>query len=497
MSEEKKGEQTTGIETLAKQYVAWEPHEPFRKQVETALSAKDSALLVQMFGKRIAFGTAGLRAKMAGGYAYMNDLVIIQTSQGLCKYVDKHITNGKKKGVIIGYDGRHNSKRFAEIAATVFKDYGFHIYFFNRYAATPLVPVGILQLKCACGIVVTASHNPKDDNGFKVAKKQNKTNPKNCQSALRIHNITKVYWENGAQIIPPHDEGIAACIEENLKPWKHYEPFALDKDTDQKEIDITERVGDAYFSEIASRYCYHKDENKDTKLKVTYTAMHGVGTHWITKAYKAFDLPDFIPVKEQIDPDPDFSTVKFPNPEEGAGALSLAIKTADANDSPLIIGIFKKFFLYLLYAYIYLYNFFFVYYVNAGQKKIYKQTKKKKANDPDADRLAIAEKMKNKKEWKIFNGNEIAILLSDWAFVNYMKRHPKADVSKLVMIASTVSSKYLQSYATKNGFHFEDTLTGFKWMGNKAVDMIHDGYVFLFAFEVEIGFLIGDLSFDK
>jgi len=97
----------------------------------------------------------------------------------------------------------------------------------------------------------------------------------------------------------------------------------------------------------------------------------------------------------------------------------------------------------------------------------------------------------------MFNGNEIAILLSDWAFVNHMKRYPKQDVSKLVMIASTVSSKYLQSYATKNGFHFEDTLTGFKWMGNKAVEMVNNGYVFLFAFEVEIGFIIGDLTFDK
>lgn len=423
------------IMDAAKQYVEWEPNEQFRSQVSEAIKKKDDNLLKKMFEKRIAFGTAGLRSKMYGGYAYMNDLVIIQTSQGLAEYCIENIKDAKSRGLIIGYDGRHNSKRFAEITASVFSSYGYKIYMFNRFAATPLIPYGLLQLKCAVGIVITASHNPKLDNGYKV------------------------YWENGAQIIPPHDDGIATSILNNLKPKKNYDYFVLEKIKDEKlkkQVDITDIVSNSYFEEIGKRYSYFKKDNEKIDWKVTYTPMHGVGGHWITKAFQVFNLPKFIPVKEQYEPDPEFSTVEFPNPEEGAGALKLAMQTANQNKSPLII-----------------------------------------ANDPDADRLAIAEVNKNGNDWKILNGNEIALLLSDWTLTNYLANNPNCDTSKLFMLASTVSSKFLASMAKHHGFIFRDTLTGFKWMGNTAVEMVSQGYTFLFAYEVEIGFLIGDSSYDK
>jgi len=166
-------------------------------------------------------------------------------------------------------------------------------------------------------------------------------------------------------------------------------------------------------------------------------------------------LPPYIPTKDQIDPDPEFPTVKFPNPEEGKGALALSMKTAEASGSNLIL-----------------------------------------ANDPDADRLAVAERDPTTGQWTIFNGNQIAALFADWVWLNYVKRHPN-DRVKPFMLASTVSSKFLAAMARKEGFEFHDTLTGFKWMGNVAADLISKGHTFLFAYEVEIGFLHGDLSLDK
>jgi len=176
----------------------------------------------------------------------------------------------------------------------------------------------------------------------------------------------------------------------------------------------------------------------------------------MVKAFNAFSLPPFIPVKEQIDPDPEFPTVDFPNPEEGKGAFTLAMKTADKENIRIIL-----------------------------------------ATDPDSDRLAIAEKDQKTNEWRIFTGNQIGILFADYIWTHYRKQNPNADPSKCMMAASTVSSKMVKAMAKKEGFQFVGTLSGFKWMGNVAADFEARGHKFLFAYEVEIGFLIGNLSLDK
>jgi len=384
-------------------------------------------LLESRMLKRIAFGTAGLRSRMAGGNACMNDLVVIQASQGLATCVAETVKDAKTRGVVIGYDARYNSTRFAQYTAAVFLDLGFKVYLYSRTVGTPLVPFGVSHLKAAAGIMVTASHNPKDDNGYKV------------------------YWENGAQIIPPHDRNIAAAIDANLAPWKEYK---FDP-SNELIVDQTDELVNLYMTQIGENYCWERESNKNSKLKITYTAMHGVGTPYVKQAFESFGLPPFIPVAEQVEEDPDFSTVEFPNPEEGKGALKLAIETADREDSPIIL-----------------------------------------ANDPDADRLAVAEKQPDG-EWYIFKGNEIAALFADWVWKNYVKQNPDADRSKACMCFSTVSSQFLRSMAAVEGFTCVDTLTGFKWMGNTAYDMIQKGFTFLFAYEIEIGFLIGDISLDK
>lgn len=188
-----------------------------------------------------------------------------------------------------------------------------------------------------------------------------------------------------------------------------------------------------------------------------FLAMHGVGYKYSKLVFEAFNHKPFIPVKQQIEPDPEFPTVKFPNPEEGKSALNLAIETANANNSTLIV-----------------------------------------ANDPDADRLAIAEKQQNN-EWKILNGNEIGALLGWWLWHNFKnqgktKAIPPSDV---YMLYSTVSSNILRAIAEAEGFNCEDTLTGFKWMGNRSIELIKQGKTVLFAFEEAIGFMCGVNVLDK
>lgn len=378
------------------------------------------------------FGTAGLRSRMGAGYSMMNDLTIIQTGQGFLQYLQKQFGEKlNKNGVIIGHDARHNSHRFARLTANIFLRANVPVYLFRQITPTPFVPYGILKYKCCAGVMVTASHNPKEDNGYKV------------------------YFDNGAQIIPPHDKGIAESILANLVPRD--ESWDIENvDSHSLRKDPFDEVYSGYFNDL-KKHCHFSDLNAKTPLVFTYTAMHGVGYQFSIESFKTFNLKPFIPVKEQIEPDPEFPTVKFPNPEEGKSSLNLAIKTANENNSTIII-----------------------------------------ANDPDADRLAVAEKNSNG-EWKIFNGNEIGALLGWWMWDNFKRAHKSSfendkDFAKnAYMLYSTVSSSVLSSIAEKEGFNSEDTLTGFKWMGNRAHDLLKDNKHVVFSFEEAIGFMCGKL----
>jgi len=416
------------ITNLVNQWMKWDKNPKNRKEIEDLVSSGNEKELTKRLAERIQFGTAGLRGPMQAGFACMNDLTVIQASQGLCVYMEKNVENVKNKGIVIGFDGRHNSKTFAELAAATFISKGIVVYKISQLSATPLVPFVVTLKGCAAGIMVTASHNPKDDNGYKV------------------------YWSNGAQIVSPIDSGVAKCINENLEPW-NIDYSALLKTPLLK--DPTDDINVHYFKAILEKCCYHREENKKSKMDIVFTAMHGVGKHWVARAFETFGLPPYIPVKEQIEADPDFPTVAFPNPEEGKGALLLAMKTADAHNVRLII-----------------------------------------ANDPDSDRLAVAEKLPNG-EWKIFTGNEIGILLGHWVWTQYKTKHPKVEPENCVVLNSTVSSKMLKAMADKEGLTYEETLTGFKWLGNKAEEFIKAGKHFLFAFEEAIGFMVSDVCLDN
>ncbi|KAI8075213.1 hypothetical protein BC940DRAFT_230269 [Gongronella butleri] len=364
---------------------------------------------------------------MEAGFSRMNDLTVLQASQGLAMYVEQHVANAKSRGVVVGHDHRHHSLNFAKLTAAAFLKRGFKVWYYQDLVHTPLVPYTIKKLKAAAGVMITASHNPKDDNGYKV------------------------YWENACQIIPPHDEGIAASIEANLEPWAW--DYDLVGTSDLSADPAKEGVIDAYFEELAA-LSTHTADNAQTNLRFVYTAMHGVGTPFAQRAFEAFKLPPFVLVNEQIQPDPDFPTVAFPNPEEGKGSLSLAMKTAEQHNIPLIL-----------------------------------------ANDPDADRLAIAERQPSG-EWVILSGNQIGAILGAASFQNAVREQGK-DPKKLAMVASTVSSKFLERMGEVEGFRFEESLTGFKWIGNRSMQLEQEGYDVIFAFEEAIGFTCGHIVKDK
>ncbi|XP_017147529.2 LOW QUALITY PROTEIN: phosphoglucomutase-2 [Drosophila miranda] len=422
------------LDDQIRKWIRWDRCPSTYCQIMDAVKNQDWETLRKRLCNRITFGTAGLRACMRAGFDSMNELVVIQAAQGLCEYIKTQYPNSedwKEKAVVFGYDGRYNSQRFAELSAVVFLNNGFRVYLFQRLVATPFVPYTILRLGCLAGVMVTASHNPKEDNGYKV------------------------YWTNGAQIIPPHDAGIQQSIMDNLEPKP--------ESWDETALCCSDFLDDPYDAVVPFYYdaikrsfsCQLLEMNGTCQISFTYTAMHGVGYPYVKQAFEKVRLKPFIPVVEQVEADPDFPTTLMPNPEEGKTSLQLSIQTAKQNKSEIIL-----------------------------------------ANDPDADRLAVAEIGENG-NYSLFTGNKLGALLGWWSLQNYKSRNPDADVSKCAMIASTVSSKILGSMAKEEDFEFYETLTGFKWMGNKAIELQQAGKTVLFAFEEAIGFMVGTTVLDK
>ncbi|CAJ1397393.1 unnamed protein product [Effrenium voratum] len=411
--------------TWAELWASWDPNEATR----AALLAESPGSLRKLLGARLEFGTAGLRGPMGLGSAQMNDLVVLQTTQGVCAYLESRLGEAAPRRVCVGFDHRAGagctSRSFALQVAKVFLQRGFDVWLYRDFVATPLVPWAMERRGCCCGVMITASHNPKLDNGYKL------------------------YWSNCAQIIPPHDAKVAALIEENLEPWS------------QEALEVLEHprckdpVGEGLLEDYFHSLRRLKSAAPGKDLPVVYTAMHGVGRPFVERAFEAFGHRRPQVVAEQGDPDPEFPTVAFPNPEEGKGALALAFDLAAASGCDLVL-----------------------------------------ANDPDADRLAAAERQPGG-AWHVFTGNELGALLGHWAWRLWRQSHPDQSPDKVCMVASTVSSKFLGRVAATEGFRFVETLTGFKWMGSKSGSLRDQGFEVIFAFEEAIGFCVGDLVKDK
>ncbi|KXS94290.1 hypothetical protein AC578_6791 [Pseudocercospora eumusae] len=411
------------IESLAQQWLSQDKDENTKLEIEQLLRDSNHVELELRLRKRIAFGTAGLRASMKAGFAFMNSLTVLQASQGLADYILAQTTSGSHESpsIVVGYDARYNSDKFARLAAAIFLEKGFTVLWFAQLVHTPMVPFAVTHYGAAAGVMVTASHNPKNDNGYKV------------------------YWSNGSQIIPPHDIGIAAAIDQvqEIATW------------DASLVDSHKSVRNV-FSDAAKSYLDHVRElvwplpTVEQAMPFTYTPMHGVGLKFMKQiAYMLWFTTSMREVAAQAQPDPEFPTVPFPNPEE-KGALDLAIQESSRNHTDIIL-----------------------------------------ANDPDADRFSVAQRL-SRGQYHQFTGNQIGILFASHVYETYT-----GDKSKLAMLASTVSSRMLASMAAKEGFHFQDTLTGFKWLGNVAQDLKKHGYEPAFAFEEAIGFMFPSVVWDK
>jgi phosphomannomutase len=456
----------------------------------SATAAAAAAELCKLFPadplQRISFGTAGLRGPMVPGPLGMNDLVVVQAAQGLAKYcLEQHhrqdstlsasslsssSTGENKLCAVVGYDHRANpslhlsSLSFALLTALVFIEAGMECFLLDGFVATPLVPFALSQLqggtssssasilpwKAVVGIMITASHNPKQDAGYKV------------------------YWNDGCQIRSPVDQGIAASIQRNLRPWKdyretwkcrHQSDTTSDNNCDpclglsrKKE---TQEMIQAYFAAIKVSGLYTGQAQKHFNSivhapKFCYTAMHGVGHHFAKTCFQqTFGLPPFESVPEQQEPDPSFPTVAFPNPEE-RGALDLAMQHAQRHNCNIVL-----------------------------------------ANDPDADRLAVAEYDPTSKKWTTFTGDQIGVMLGHWLWTQ-LGSSKQDDSRPVSMCMSTVSSKMLAEIGRREGFHVEETLTGFKWIGSRAASLqTSEGYRNIFCYEEAIGFCCGNVIFDK
>ncbi|KAL0569810.1 hypothetical protein V5O48_012155 [Marasmius crinis-equi] len=415
-------------------------NEQTREEIQRLLDKGDTDELESRLRNRIEFGTAGLRGKMEAGWARMNglsfyndtlskcnaespkDLIIIQASQGLCRYVMENVQDARSRGVVIGHDHRHNSERWAKLTAAAFINKGMKVYLHRGLVHTPLVPFSVKRLNASCGVMITASHNPKDDNGYKV------------------------YWENAVQIIEPHDKGISDAIKSNLDP----QTWSIESSESSPDcLDVTQEMKDAYFTSLDSfRLPSYKP---GTGVSFVNTSMHGVGHAFVNTAFERFGI-SFKSVTEQQSPNPDFPTVRYPNPEE-KGALDLALATANRVRANYVL-----------------------------------------AQDPDADRFAAAEKQPNG-EWATFTGDQLGVVFAGHVFDAY--RASGKPVDKLAMVASTVSSKMVEAIAKREGFKFVDCLTGFKYIGNTALDLVRQGYEAPFGYEEAIGFMFGSEIRDK
>ena len=373
--------------SLAKNWAEHDPDTKTKQQVLDLIKDNDIDKLTSLFSGDLEFGTAGLRSEIGPGQSRMNRAVVIRATYGLCQYLLNKYPNKKPK-LIVGNDARHMSDHFAQDVCGVAVSLGLEVFRLPSNLPTPVLAFGVRHIGADAGVMITASHNPPQDNGYKV------------------------YDHLGAGIIPPMDKEIAQLIKSA--------PMAdeIKLVTGWNEIDITTQYHQRAAQLVNNNY---------GQIKVAFTPMHGVGQETFDACMKEAGFNPSINVAEQTKPDPDFPTVSFPNPEE-PGAMDLLLALAQTIDADVAI-----------------------------------------ANDPDADRCAVA--VPEKGNWKVLSGDELGFLLAWWMI----------EKSKLTnvplrgqMVASIVSSSLVPKMAQAHGLKGASTLTGVKWMGH--LDELIFGY---------------------
>lgn len=378
------------------------------------------------FYKELEFGTAGLRGVVGVGLNRMNKYTVGRATQGLANYILKEGT--QDKGVVISYDSRHMSKEFSELTALCLNANGIKTYVFKELRPVPELSFAVRKLGATAGVMITASHNPPEYNGYKV------------------------YWDDGAQIVPPKDKEIIDEVNRT--------EFADIKTINKEEAingglytEIAENVDKDFIDTLKSLVLNQDAINKQQKnLKIVYTPLHGTGAYPVKRLLNELGFENIYVVPEQEKPDGDFPTVDFPNPED-PNAFKLALELANKVDADLVL-----------------------------------------ANDPDADRIGMYARIE-KGNYQYFTGNMTALLIAEYELSQRAKRGMIPENS--AFITTIVSSDMAKAIANYYNVKVYETLTGFKWIGQKIREFENTGEIFQFGYEESYGCLISPHARDK
>ena len=391
-----------------------------QSEVERMLKASDPTELIDSFYNDLEFGTGGLRGIMGAGSNRMNIYTVGAATQGFANYINKMCTDKQEKSVCIGHDCRHNSRYFAETTAAIFSANGITAYLFESLRPTPEMSFAIRELGCCGGVIITASHNPKEYNGYKA------------------------YWNDGSQIVPPHDKNVieevkkvkAADIKFTAVPEKIK---SLGEDFDKKFLDVVKTLS---LSPDAIK--------RQHDLKIVFTPLHGTTYKLVPESLRNWGFTNINTVPEQMIPDGDFPTVASANPEEPA-AFKMALDKAREIDADLAM-----------------------------------------ACDPDGDRIGIAVK-DDRGEWILLNGNQTNIIFT-W-YIILRKKQLGLLKGNEYTIKTIVTTELIKDIAEKNGIPCYDVYTGFKWIADMIRKKGAEGYIG--AGEESFGFMPGSFTRDK
>ena len=392
-----------------------------QKAVRDMLAAEDKTDLIESFYRELEFGTGGLRGIMGAGSNRMNIYTVGMATQGFANYLKKNFADRTSISVVVCHDCRNNSRLFAETVADIFSANGIKAYLFDDMRPTPECSFAIRYLKCQAGVNVTASHNPREYNGYKA------------------------YWEDGAQVLSPHDTGI---IDEVNKVTVADVKFNGNKDL----IEIIGEEVDKVYLDMIKEICIDPDVIQRQKdLKIVYTPLHGTGMTMIPRCLKYWGFENVHCVKEQMVKSGDFPTVVSPNPENGE-ALTLALRDAKEINADIVM-----------------------------------------ASDPDADRVGMACK-NDKGEWILINGNQTCLLFLYYIITNRKATGKMKDTDFIVK--TIVTTEMIKKIADKQGIEMRDCYTGFKWIA-REIALSEGKQQYIGGGEESYGFLAQDFVRDK
>lgn len=416
--------------TWRKSYERWKQTENLDLELKERLIELegDEQALEDCFYKDLEFGTGGMRGEIGAGTNRMNIYTVRKASAGFAAYISQQGEEAKKRGVVIAYDSRHKSPEFAMEAAKTLATQGIQTYVFDELRPTPELSFAVRQLNAYGGIVVTASHNPPEYNGYKV------------------------YGDDGGQL-PPKEADI---VIEQVNAIENELTITVDEENKLKEKGLIKIIGediDKVYTEKLTSISVHPELSEEVDVKVVFTPLHGTANKPVRRGLEALGYKNVTVVKEQELPDPNFSTVASPNPEEHA-AFEYAIKLGEEQNADILI-----------------------------------------ATDPDADRLGIAVKNEQGK-YTVLTGNQTGALLLHYLLSEKKKQGILPENG--VVLKTIVTSEIGRAVASSFGLDTIDTLTGFKFIGEKIKEYEASGqYTFQFGYEESYGYLIGDFARDK